>query len=181
MKKKLYQFIFQSLLGWRIEGNIPSGVKKCVMIVVPHTSWHDFFVGVFTRGILEQQMHFVAKKELFVFPFGLYFRWMGGQPLNRAKNEGKVQAIARIFESRQEFRLAIAPEGTRTKVNEFKTGFYFIAQKANVPVVPIAFDYKNRVVKIHDPYEVTDNMQADFEYFYGLFKDVQGKVTQNSF
>lgn len=111
MKKKIYQFIFHSIMGWRIDGQIDAQVKKCVIIVVPHTSWHDFYIGVFTRGILQQQMNFVAKKELFVFPFGLYFKWMGGQPLNRTKNEGKVEAIARIFREQDEFRLAIAQRG----------------------------------------------------------------------
>lgn len=181
MKKKVYQFIFQTVMGWRIDGKIDSNVKKCVIIVVPHTSWHDFYIGVFTRGILQQQMNFVAKKELFIFPFGMYFKWMGGQPLNRVKNEGKVEAITRIFSEQQEFRLAIAPEGTRGKVDEWKTGFYFIAKEAGVPIIPIAFDYKKKVVKIHKPYMPTENMEADFSYLYSLYKDVEGRVSENSF
>lgn len=181
MKKKVYQFIFQTIMGWRIDGKIDANLRKCVIIVVPHTSWHDFYVGVFTRGILQQQMNFVAKKELFVFPFGLYFKWMGGQPLNRVKNEGKVEAIARIFSDQEEFRLAIAPEGTRGKVDEWKTGFYFIAKEAGVPIVPVAFDYKNKVVKIFRPYMPTDDMEVDFSYLYSLYKDVEGRVSENSF
>lgn len=181
MKKKVYQFIFQTIMGWRIDGRIDANLRKCVIIVVPHTSWHDFYVGVFTRGILQQQMNFVAKKELFVFPFGLYFKWMGGQPLNRVKNEGKVEAIARIFSEQEEFRLAIAPEGTRGKVDEWKTGFYFIAKEAGVPIIPVAFDYKSKMVKIHKPYMLTEDMEVDFSYLYSLYKDVEGRVSENSF
>src|SRR5690606_26650520 len=109
MKQILYKFIFFKLLGWKIVGTMDENVKKCVMIVVPHTSWYDFFLGVFTRGIVQLEMNFVAKKELFVFPFNFYFQWMGGTPLNRQKNENKVDAIASIFEQKDELRLAIAP------------------------------------------------------------------------
>lgn len=181
MKKKVYQLLFQRILGWRIDGQIDPSIKKCVITVVPHTSWHDFYVGVFTRGILQQQMNFVAKKELFVFPFGLYFKWMGGQPLNRGKNEGKVEAIARVFAEQEVFRLAIAPEGTRGKVEEWKTGFYFIAKQAQVPIVPVAFDYAKKVVVVHKPFMPTSNMEADFLYLYGLYEGVIGKVSENSF
>ena len=77
-------------MGWRINGWMDPELKKCVIIVVPHTSWVDFVIGVFARGIIGLEMHFVAKKELFAFPFGAYFRWMGGAPINRQKNENKV-------------------------------------------------------------------------------------------
>src|SRR5690554_4292971 len=133
MKQRLYRFIFFGLMKWKITGEIDQETKKCILLVVPHTSWHDFYIGVFSRGIINKQTHFVAKKELFTFPFGYYFRWMGGTPLNRKKNENKVEAIARVFDQRKEFRLAIAPEGTRKKVNQWKSGFYYIAQKAKVP------------------------------------------------
>lgn len=181
MKKKIYQFLFQKLMGWKIVGRIDSDVKKCVMIVVPHTSWHDFYLGVFTRGIVEQEMNFVAKKELFVFPFGAYFKWMGGQPLNRGKNENKVQAIAKVFQQQEVFRLAIAPEGTRKKVESWKTGFYYIAKEANVPIVPVAFDYKLKEVRFYKSFYPTDNMEADFDFLQNLYSGVEGKVVENSF
>lgn len=181
MKKKIYQFLFQKVMGWKIVGRIDSDIKKCVMIVVPHTSWHDFYLGVFTRGIVEQEMNFVAKKELFVFPFGAYFKWMGGQPLNRVKNENKVQAIAKVFEGQDVFRLAIAPEGTRKKVTSWKTGFYYIAKEAKVPIVPVAFDYKLKEVRFYDPFYPTDNMEADFNFLHQIYDGVEGKVAENSF
>src|SRR5690606_7444206 len=131
MKKWLYKLIFFKLMGWKISGTIEPSIKKCVMIVVPHTSWHDFYLGLFTRGILELEMNFVGKKELFKFPFGYYFKWMGGEPLDRSGGLNKVEAIAKVFEKREIFRLAIAPEGTRKKVTEWKTGFYYISLQAN--------------------------------------------------
>ena len=72
-------------------------IKKAVIIVVPHTSWHDFYIGVFVRKLLKTQNNFLVKKELFIWPLGYYFRWMGGAPLNRSKKENKVENIAAIF------------------------------------------------------------------------------------
>lgn len=181
MKQKIYRFIFFRLMGWKITGAENLSVKKCVMIIVPHTSWHDFYIGVFARGIINLKMNFVGKKELFIFPFGAYFKWMGGAPLNRSKNENKVDAIAKIFAQQDEFRLAIAPEGTRSKVHQWKTGFYYIAKKAHVPIVPIAFDWGKKEVKIHLPYYATDSIEKDFEYLESIYRGVIGKVVKNSY
>lgn len=116
--KKIYRFIFFKLIGWHIKGFINPGLKKCILIVAPHTSWMDFIIGVFAPGSIGLQMHFVAKAELFRFTFGAYFKWMRGAPLNHYKNENKVDAIAQLFKERDIFRLAIAPEGTRTEVGQ---------------------------------------------------------------
>lgn len=181
MKRSLYKLIFLKLMGWKIVGSVSKDTKKCILLVVPHTSWHDFYLGVFTRGILGQKMNFVAKKELFRFPLGAYFRWMGGAPLNRAKNENKVEAIAAIFAERDEFRLAIAPEGTRKKVTTWKTGFYYIAQKAHVPVVPVAFDWGKREVRIGEPFFTTDNIDNDIASLEKFFIGVVGKIPEYSY
>ena len=93
MKRKIYSFIFCKVLGWKVIGHLDRDIKKCVIIAVPHTSWWDFFLGIFSRAILGIEINYVAKKELFVFPFGLFFKWTGGTPLNRQKSENKVDAI----------------------------------------------------------------------------------------
>ncbi|RBA27856.1 1-acyl-sn-glycerol-3-phosphate acyltransferase [Flavobacterium tibetense] len=181
MKQLLYKFIFFKVLGWKIVGSIDANVKKCVMIVVPHTSWYDFFLGVFTRGIVQLEMNFVGKKELFVFPLNYYFQWMGGTPLNRQKNENKVDAIASIFEKKDEFRLAIAPEGTRKKVTEWKTGFYYIALKANVPILPVAFDYGKKEVQLMPLFQPTGDIETDFKVLKSKYVGVVGKFPEKSF
>ena len=161
-------------MGWRINGFMHPAIKKCVIIVAPHTSWVDFAIGVLVRGSIGQQMHFVAKKELFRFPFGGYFRWMGGAPLDRQKSDNKVDAIAQIFKEREIFRMAIAPEGTRKKVDRWKTGFYYIALKANVPVVAVAFDYGRKEIKVAQPYYLTGDIEADFAVLEAHYKGVSG-------
>ena len=163
MKKLLYEFVFFKLLGWKIQGTINPEIKQCVMMVLPHTSWHDFYVGGFSRGILQLDMNYIAKKELFDSFFGFYFRYMGGEPLDRAGGLNKVDAIAAIFKRKAVFRLAISPEGTRKKVTELKTGFYFIALKANVPIIPVAFNFTIKTVQIGNPFLPTGNLAADMK------------------
>lgn len=181
MKKTIYKFIFSTVFGWKVVGGIDDTIKKCVLIAVPHTSWWDFFLGIFSRGILEKEINYVAKKELFVFPFGYFFKWTGGTALNRKHKENKVDTIAKIFETKEIFRLAISPEGTRKKVTSWKTGFYYIALKANVPIIPVAFDYGNKKVVYNEPFYPTGNLEADLEILYSYFKGVVGKVPENSF
>jgi 1-acyl-sn-glycerol-3-phosphate acyltransferase len=150
-------------------------------MVMPHTSWQDFFVGLFARGIIGLEMHWVGKKELFRFPMGGFFRWMGGEPLDRSGGLNKVDSIAAIFKKRAVFRMAIAPEGTRKKVGGLKTGFYYIALKAGVPIVPVAFDFENQSVKVGDYFYPTGNTEADLSILLGHYIGVKGKIPENGF
>lgn len=168
-------------MGWKIVGGDHAKVQKCILMVIPHTSAHDFYLGIFTRGITGLDMHFMAKKELFRFPLGYYFKYMGGEPLDRAGGLNKVDAIAAIFKKKKEFRLAIAPEGTRKRVTELKTGFYYIALKAGVPIVPIAFDFGKKEVNIGEPFLPTGDIDADMPLLKKHFVGVVGKVAENSF
>ncbi|RZJ64025.1 MAG: acyltransferase [Flavobacterium sp.] len=179
--KNIYCFLFNKILGWKLNGTIAPELKKCVMIVVPHTSWVDFFLGAVTRGCIGLEMNYVAKKELFRFPFGAYFRWMGGAPLDRKRNENKVDAIASLFASRDVFRLAIAPEGTRKRVNSWRTGFYYIALKAEVPIVTVAFDYGKKEVKIGQPFYPTGDIENDIRQLETDYKGVEGFVKKYSY
>ena len=180
MKKKIYKWIFYNLIGWKIKGFMDPEIRKSVLMVVPHTSWHDFYIGLIARGIIDLEMNFVAKKELFVFNH-YYFKWMGGAPLDRSKNKNSVEHIASIFKSRETFRLAISPEGTRKKVTEWKTGFYYIALQANVPIIPVAFDYENKQVILNPAFYPTGIIDADFKLLKNYFTGVKGKIPENSF
>lgn len=181
MKKLLYSLIFIRIMGWKISGAINPNIKKCVMMVMPHTSWHDFYLGLFTRGITQLDMHYIAKKELFRRPFGFFFRYMGGAPIDRQGSSNKVDAIAKIFETKDVFRLAILPEGTRKKVSEIKTGFYFIALKAQVPIIPVAFDFENKTVKIGEPLIPGGNIETDLPKLLQHFRNIKGRNAVNSF
>lgn len=181
MKKQLYKFIFFKLMGWKIVGAIDPALKKCVMMVMPHTSAHDFYLGIFTRGITGLQMNFVGKKELFRFPLGRYFKYMGGEPLDRSGGMNKVDAIAAIFDKKETFRLAVAPEGTRDKVSTLKTGFYYIALKANVPIVPVAFDFGKKEVNLGAAVLPTGNIDEDMSILLQHYKGVVGKIPEKGY
>lgn len=181
MKKSIYRFVFFRLMGWKIIGTINPEIKKCVLMVMPHTSWHDFYLGIFTRGVLDLEMNFVGKKELFQFPFGAYFRWMGGTPLDRSGGMNKVDAIAEIFKKKEVFRMGISPEGTRKKVTELKTGFYYIALKAEVPIIPVAFNFQKKEVNFGAPFYPTGDFSKDMKIILPHFSGVKGKIPENSF
>jgi len=181
MKKLIYKFIFLRLMGWKIVGEIDKKLEKCVFIVIPHTSWFDFFIGIFTRGIIGVELNWLGKKELFGFPLGWYFRYMGGAPLDRKGGLNMVDSIAQVFENRKIFRLGLSPEGTRKKVTELKTGFYYIAEKAKVPIIPVAFNYGKKEVNFGSPFYTTGDINGDLKIVLPHFKDVVGKIPENSY
>ncbi len=172
----LPSYIFKKILGWKIEGSFNQSIKKAVVIVVPHTSWHDFFVGLYARRALKTQINYVAKKELFTWPFSYYFKWTGGAALDRTSGQNKVEAIAQIFKEKNEFRLAMAPEGTRKKVDTWRTGFYYIAKEANVPIIPVAFDYGTKTVKIGNPFFISEDIEKDLKELRKFYEGVVGKI-----
>jgi 1-acyl-sn-glycerol-3-phosphate acyltransferase len=179
----LAKLIYFKILGWKVVGNAnmsKDSVKKAIIIAVPHTSWHDFHIGVLLRAVLNVKTNFVGKKELFIFPIGLFFRALGGAPINRQANENKVDAIAKLFNEKEEFRMTMAPEGTRKKVKEWRTGFYYIAKKANVPIIMFTLDFENKQNKISEPFYPTDDINADFKFMHDFYKGVKGKISDYS-
>ncbi|GGH42858.1 acyltransferase [Mangrovimonas yunxiaonensis] len=179
----LAKLIYFKLLGWKITGNTnfsKNTVKKAVLIAVPHTSWHDFYIGILLRKITGLKVGFIAKKELFIGPLGWYLKHVGGRALDRTPGQHKVEAIARLFEEQDEFRIALAPEGTREKVTEWKTGFYYIAKAAKVPIIMFTLDFKNKQNHISEPFYPTDNIEADMAFMKRFFEGVEGRHSKLS-
>lgn len=169
------KFIFTKILGWKLIGSFPANEKKYVLVGAPHTSWHDFYIGLLARNIGKIKLNFIGKAALFKPPFGFFFRALGGAPVDRSKSTNLVDAIVRLFNEKEEFKLALSPEGTRKKVDKWKTGFYYIAKGANIPIVLLTFDFGNKQVALSKPFYVTDNIEKDFAYFHSFYKDVVGK------
>ncbi len=179
----LSKFIYFKLLGWKITGNIDfskNSIKKAVIIAAPHTSWHDFYIGLLLRKICGVKTNFIGKAELFKWPFGYYFRSIGGVPVNRKERLDMVDSIASIFAERDEFRLTLAPEGTRKKVDKWRTGFYYIAKKAAVPIIMFTLDFENKQNKVSEPFYPTDNIEADFKFIHSFYQGVKGKIPEYS-
>ncbi|OEK08407.1 acyltransferase [Flavivirga aquatica] len=179
----LAKLIYYKILGWQVVGNTnisKDTIKKAVIIAVPHTSWHDFYIGILLRKVVNININFIGKKELFVFPLGWFFKALGGSPIDRKSNENKVAAIAKLFEKHDEFRMTIAPEGTRKKVKQWRSGFYYIAKQANVPIIMITFDFENKQNNISEPFYPTNNISKDLEFMHAFFKGVNGKISEYS-
>ena len=162
------KLVFFRLMGWKIIGDFPR-LNKFIIAVVPHRSNFDFVVGVLVRTILNEEINFIGKKELFNPFTGWFFNSMGGSPINRGTNENKVMAIAEVFNARESFRLAIAPEGTRKKVDRWRTGFYHIALQANIPILLVNFNYNIKKVSFLKLFYPTGNLKKDLSLMEGYF------------
>ena len=180
MSSKIASFLFHSLMGWKLLGSFPKR-NKYVVIVVPHTHWMDFIIGILVRAIVNEKINYVAKKALFKAPYGWFFKATGGAPVDRQKNSNMVDSTAKIFKEREEFRLALAPEGTRKKVQQLKTGFYYIAQKAKVPIIMVAFNFGKKEVTIAEPFWPSGHLESDMQKVYTYYRDVKGKIPEYSF
>lgn len=177
--KLFARFILYTILGWKVVGTFPKELKKYVIIAAPHTHWLDFPLGIAVKYAEAAPVNYIGKASLFKSPFGFIFRWLGGAPVDRTKSSNKVDAIVEIFNSKDKFILALSPEGTRKKIDKWKTGFYYIAKGANVPIVMATLNFKNKEVKISEPYYLTENMEKDFNFFHKYYEGVEGKIPEN--
>ncbi len=167
------------LLGWQLIVDIPLDLKQFIVAVAPHTSSKDFFLGLLVRSAMDRRIFYLGKKELFDSPVGFLFRWTGGKPVDRKQNSGLVQDVARHFKENKDFAIGIAPEGTRKKVTNFKTGFYYMAREANVPIIPCLFDFEHKVVHFMKPFMPTQDAEKDLDALWAIFRDVKGAVPEN--
>ncbi|MCS6967742.1 MAG: 1-acyl-sn-glycerol-3-phosphate acyltransferase [Cytophagales bacterium] len=178
MLKKLCKLIFQ-IIGWkavdysqRLSGYNPP-VRKFVMIVAPHTSNWDFVIALIARYILGygSNTKFLAKNTLFRFPLKYLLDALGGIPVDRSQKNRLTEQIASQFsQAGNELGIVIAPEGTRKYTPNWKRGFYYIALKANVPILPVAMDYQNKLISVHPPFFPTGNVESDIAQLKRFFR-----------
>ena len=161
-------------IGWRLVGGFPD-LPKFVIIVAPHSSNWDFPVGVAAKMALRLKVTFLAKNSLFSFPLGILMRALGGMPVDRSTSNDLVSGIVSEFARRDTLVLVVAPEGTRRKVERWKTGFYHIARGAAVPIVPVALDWGNRAVRIGQPFHTTGNTDADITELRAWYAEIRGR------
>ncbi len=175
LKKTFNQWLFFRLLGWKIEGEFPHHIPKYLIVVAPHTSNWDVMIGIFCRNITGLKSSFVGKKELFFFPLNIIMRWIGGYPVNRGAKTNFVDEVVKLYASMPNLVIALAPEGTRKRTTKFKSGFYYIAQKANIPILPVGLDYKNKKVRIEMPRFVASTFEEESEKLMYFFAQCTGK------
>ncbi|WP_239059115.1 1-acyl-sn-glycerol-3-phosphate acyltransferase [Colwellia sp. Arc7-D] len=163
--------------GWTIIGELPQQ-PKFILAVAPHTSNWDFFVGIGVMFTLNLKVRFLAKGSLFRWPIKSLLNGIGGIGVDRNHSHGVVGQIVDEFNSNEKFILGIAPEGTRSKTVEWRTGFLHIAKQANVPVVPVSFDFFKKEVKFHHAVIITGDINQELVEFKQVFANVCAKKPQ---
>ena len=162
--------LWLQLAGWRLEGALPPGVTKGVVIAAPHTSNWDLVFMLAVAYALGVRPSWLGKRELFRFPFGGVMRLLGGVPVDRSRRTNLVdQAVARLREATHLF-LVIPPSGTRSRAAHWKSGFYHIARGAGVPIICSFLDYRRKVGGIGLSFVPTGDVCADMDKiraFYG--------------
>lgn len=158
-------------MGWQLFGQKPD-LGKFIIIVAPHTSNWDFFIGglyLNARGIKSKVL---IKKEVFFFPLGLIFKMIGGIPVDRYKRNNISEQMVDLFNRSKKMTLIITPEGTRKKVSNWKKGFHRIAKQANIPVILAFIDYGRKTVGINKVFELTNDIDADMIRLKKYYKNI---------
>lgn len=166
-----------SWVGWRIHDDQPLPAK-CVIVGAHHTSWTDLPVALLLREATGARFRWAAKDTFFRGPVGWLFRAWGGVPVNRRERTGFVARMAALFQEHDDFKLAIAPEGTRRYIASWKTGFYYIAQAAGVPIVLGYADYPRKVVGFGPILTPTGNVEADFAFIRRFYDTITGRYPE---
>lgn len=165
--------------GWRFAGDVPD-VAKAVIIVAPHTSNWDFPIGVAGMLALDLKLRFLGKHTLFEGPLAPLMRWLGGMPVDRSHpGSGIVEEMAARFRAADRLLLALSPEGTRTAVDRWKTGFYRIAAAAEVPIAAVALDWGHREIRFGPVLAPSGDLGGDLAVFQRFFTGARGRKQQN--
>ena len=173
---ELAKLIFR-LSGWKTEGTVPQP-HRCVMIAAPHTSNWDAFIMVTAAQIFRLKLAWFIKDAAFFFPLGPILRAFGAVPIDRSVRHNMVeQAIAR-FQQSERLILAVPPEATRKKSTSWKTGFYYIARGAGVPIVLGYLDYRRKVAGLGPAFTPTGDIEADFRAFAKFYATVTPKFPE---
>jgi len=177
MKKLIARIVFW-ITGWKTELKDLEVAKRSVMIAAPHTSNWDL---VYMMGVLwmhEISVKFFIKDSYTKGLHGGYFRWLGGIGVNRKKAGNRVEIAANLFEKEKELIIIIPPEGTRKRVDKWKKGFYYIAQKAKVPISFGFLDYKEKIGGVGGFIHLSESFENDMEKIQAFYKTKSGKFPE---
>jgi 1-acyl-sn-glycerol-3-phosphate acyltransferase len=167
---------FLKLNGWTVEGSLPPEARKSVFIAAPHTSNWDLPYTLMVAFALRLNIYWMGKASIFRFPFGPLMRWLGGIAVVREKTNNLVAASAQAIEEADgPLQLVVPPEGTRGKTRHWKTGFYFIAQQAKVPIVLAYMDYHRKVSGIGPIFQPTGDVEADLAAIKQFYAPIKGR------
>lgn len=162
--------LLMRLTGWRFTGAAVPDERKMVIIVAPHTSNWDFPTGIMAMYALGIRGTFLGKDTLFKFPMGILMRWLGGFPVDRSSKQNVVSQTASLVEKMDKVLVVLSPEGTRSRIEKWRTGFWWIANETKCPIIPIAFNFKAKEFHFYPPFHTTGDLEADVQALRKLFR-----------
>lgn len=173
---RAFSVTFLKLAGWKISGELPVKAEKSVLIAAPHTSNWDLPYGLMVAFALRLTPYWMGKVQIFKFPFRGLMMWFGGLPVDRSKANNLVaSSAASILAAKGPLQLIVPPEGTRDKTRAWKTGFYYIAQGAQVPIVMAYLDYEKKIGGLGPMFQPTGNIDADMASIKAFYAPFKGK------
>jgi 1-acyl-sn-glycerol-3-phosphate acyltransferase len=180
----MFKLIFK-LFGWKITHYLPDEIKKCVVVVAPHTSNWEFVFGMGAIKFMNLKPRFAIKKEWIRFPFKRLMLSSGALPIDRnaqnslGEKKGSVDAMAELFNKYDTLRLIITPEGTRSRREKWRTGFYHVAMKAKVPIALGFMDYEKKECGIDKIIYPSGDYKKDMKIIMDFYKNVKAKYPEN--
>lgn len=179
---RIIALIIFKTTGWKTQGGLSSGIKKAVMVAAPHTSNWDFIFARAALFIMRIPVRFTIKKEWLHFPLSLILNPLGALPIDRSPKEKKkksmVQVMVDLFKSRDRLIVLVTPEGTRKRVDTWKTGFYYVAHNAQVPIILAYLDYAKKEAGIGPVFQPTGNIEEDIEAIKSFYRKVTPKFPE---
>lgn len=174
MIRKFCSFLLFKLMGWKTNVTVPMG-DKYIIALAPHTSNFDFILGILYSRAIGMQSHFLMKKEWFFWPVGILMRKLGGIPVYRNKKTSMTDQLAQIARQSKTFHLTITPEGTRSLREEWKKGFYYIALKAQIPILLYGVDYPTKQICCTKSIIPDGDIDKQMKEIKLYFKDFKGR------
>ncbi|MBO4802524.1 MAG: 1-acyl-sn-glycerol-3-phosphate acyltransferase [Bacteroidaceae bacterium] len=178
MSSRFCRFLLYRLMGWRADITVEHP-KKYIIALAPHTSNWDFLMGQLYSRAEGFRVQFMMKKEWFFWPLGSMFRTMGGIPVERSRRTSLTDQLAQQARESETFSLCITPEGTRKAVSEWKRGFYFIAQKADLPILLYGLDYAQKRIVCTKSIIPNGNIEEQMAEIRAYFRPFRGKHPEN--
>ena len=170
--------VILKLTGWKVEGSLPADAHKCVLIAAPHTSNWDLPYTLMVAFVLRLNVYWMGKSSIFKPPFRGLMMWLGGIPVNREQSTNMVEASALAMKAAQgTVQLVVPPEGTRSKARYWKTGFYYIAQSAQVPIVMAYLDFAEKRGGLGPALQTTGDIEKDMAIVKAFYAPIKGKHT----
>ncbi|HPE86936.1 MAG: 1-acyl-sn-glycerol-3-phosphate acyltransferase [Bacteroidales bacterium] len=174
MKKRISAALLR-LLGWKIGKGFPKDLPRCIVIMAPHTSLWDFVIGRLVFNVLEVNVRFLIKREAFWWPLGPWLKSCGGIPVDRHRSNNMVTKISRLFRQHTHLYVLITPEGTRSLVKRWKRGFYYIATRADVPIVLSTLDFERKEAYVGPVIHPSGHFKTDFTIIRNFYMGKKGK------